>query len=330
MISLFPMLTENHRISSLGERLLRLEKAVSAPYEYDEQNHSVMTWALLIFDRADDSSPTQGAYQHEIDDNPKKRKLDHIVSAKETPKSPLSNCPVVTPDESTHHAEQARVIIQSELDGNERMNCERQAILKSALEFVNSMAQGTGSASDDGLALDVSHGDCPEIPESIEPTPELLYMLLRGTDSTIYSRGVIYISEIYTNEWEESTASTEMSHNMQWPDHISNKALQKMASKFFSGNLTGQKFYQYCICIYVRAIFHTYHMPRLYNDAVMNEQFLKSKRLYAASALHALQNLNVLNTPSLSLIQSLISAVSLIVNLIKWIFFDLFIQHRHS
>jgi hypothetical protein len=70
----------------------------------------------------------------------------------------------------------------------------------------------------------------------------------------------------------------------------------------------------------MRAIFHTYHMPRLYNDSVISEQFLKSKRLYAASALHALQNLNILNTPSLSLIQALISAVSLKVNFFKSVF----------
>ncbi|OKO92618.1 hypothetical protein PENSUB_12603 [Penicillium subrubescens] len=259
----------------------------------------------------ENSSPAHGAYKNEIDVQPKKRKLDHVVSAKETPKSPLSNCPVVTPDESTHHAEQARVIIQSELDGNERMNRERRVILKSALEFVNSMAQRTDSASDDSLALEGSHNDCPDIPESIEPSPELLYMLIRGTDSKIHSHTIIFTSGIVTNERAESTTSTEPSHNLHWPDHISNKALQKMASKFFTSNLTGQRFYQYCICIYMRAIFHTYHMPRLYNDSVMSEQFLKSKRLYAASALHALQNLNILNTPSLSLIQALISATFL-------------------
>lgn len=101
-----------------------------------------------------------------------------------------------------------------------------------------------------------------------------------------------------------------MSRNIHWPDHISDKTLQNMVSEFLSGNLKGQKFYQYCICIYMRATFHTYNMPRLYRDPVMNEQFLKSKRLYAASALRALQNLNLLNSPSLSLIQSLISAVS--------------------
>lgn len=118
--------------------------------------------------------------QSEIDVLSKKRKLDHAALAKETSKSPLSSCPVVTPDEPTHHAEQARVIIQSELDGNERMNRERQAILKSALEFVNSMARGADSTSDEAPTIDVPPGECTDIPDSVEPSPELLYMLLRG------------------------------------------------------------------------------------------------------------------------------------------------------
>jgi hypothetical protein len=114
-----------------------------------------------------------------------------VVPAKEASKSPLSSCPVVTPDESTHHAEQARVIIQSELDGNERMNRERQAILKSALEFVNSMARGANSGPDEAPTFDVPHGECANIPESIEPSPELLYMLLRGNCISIsYCEGL--------------------------------------------------------------------------------------------------------------------------------------------
>lgn len=258
---------------------------------------------------SDDSGASHGEYQAETEIHSKKRKLDHAVSANETSKSPLSNCPVVTPDESTHHAEHARVIIQDELDGNECLNRERQAILKSALEFVNSMARGTDLASDESLALDGLHDDCPDTPESIEPTPELLYMLLRGTDETNPSRKGFHVLGCDTNEKAESTASTEMSRNIHWPDHIPDKSLQNIVAGFLSGNLKGQKFYQYCICIYMRATFHTYSMPRLYKDPVMHEQFLESKRLYTASALRALQNLNLLNGPSLSLIQCLISAV---------------------
>ena len=129
----------------------------------------ILLWfgAFLTFrNSSDDSSASYGEYQAETDVHSKKRKLDHTASAKETKetsKFPLSNCPEVNPDESTHHAEHAWVIIQDELDGNECLNRERQAILKSALELVNSMARGTDLASDDGLALDGLHGDCPDV-----------------------------------------------------------------------------------------------------------------------------------------------------------------------
>jgi hypothetical protein len=285
---------------------------------------------LTLRDSTKNSSLANGVYQSEKDVYSKKRKLDHAVSAEESPKSPLSNCPVVTPDESAHHAEHARVIIQSELDGNERMNRERRAILRSALEFVNSMARGADSASDEASTFDVPRGVCPDIPESIEPTPELLYMLLRGTETGDFICQDIDVSRVYANLEADSTVTGEMSHNLHWPDHISDKTLQKMVSLFFSGNLRGQKFYQYCICIYVRAIFHTYSMPRLYNDLVMSEQFLKSKRLYAASALHALQKLSFLNTPSLPFIQSLISAVSLVLNITQRACLTFSFRHRHS
>lgn len=325
------MATDGPSISSLGERLLRLEKAVSRPEEYVSTYHPVVRAAwLTLRDSTENCSPSNGVYQPEVDVHSKKRKLDHAISAKESPNSPLSNCPVVTPDESAHHAEHARVIIQSELDGNERMNRERQAILRSALDFVNSMARGADSASDDASTFDEPRSVCPDIPEPIEPTPELLYMLLRGTDTGDSVSRDIDVSRVYANSEADSTVTGEMSHNLHWPDHISDKTLQKMVSMFFSGHLKGQKFYQYCICIYVRAIFHTYGMPRLYNDLVMSEQFLKSKRLYAASALHALQKLSFLNAPSLPFIQSLISAVSLVLNINQRACLTVSFRHRHS
>lgn len=95
-------------------------------------------------------------------------------------KSPPSQNSGLTSDESTHHAEQARVIIQTELDGNGGFNRERQAILKSALEVLNSLAQRSDSISEDALSLG---GPCEiyeDIPGSCEPSQELLFMLLRG------------------------------------------------------------------------------------------------------------------------------------------------------
>lgn len=77
------------------------------------------------------------------------------------------------------------------------------------------------------------------------------------------------------------------------------------------GNDHGQVFYQYCICVYVKAIFHLFQKPRAYKDPRMHEQFLRSKKSYEASAFRALNSLNFLNAPTLPFIQSLISAVRL-------------------
>lgn len=85
-----------------------------------------------------------------------------------------------------------------------------------------------------------------------------------------------------------------------------------MASTILSDNdhEHGQLFYQYCICVYVKAIFHLYQKPRAYKDPRINAQFLKSKKLYETYAFRALNSLNFLNAPTLPFIQALISAVS--------------------
>lgn len=82
-----------------------------------------------------------------------------------------------------------------------------------------------------------------------------------------------------------------------------------MIAVLINGESQGQIYYQYCVCIYVRAIFHLTQMPRVYKNSTINQQFLKSKSLYEAYALRALRNLNFLSNPSLAFVQSLISAV---------------------
>lgn len=71
-------------------------------------------------------------------------------------------------------------MIQGELVGNERMDRERQSILKSALQFVDVMAQGRGASDKSSPSLDVSSEDLQDGIGSITPSPELLYMLLPG------------------------------------------------------------------------------------------------------------------------------------------------------
>lgn len=71
-------------------------------------------------------------------------------------------------------------MIQGELDGNEHMDRERKAILKSALQFVDVTWQRRTSIADKSSPLEVSHEDFQHSGPFIAPSPELLYMLLPG------------------------------------------------------------------------------------------------------------------------------------------------------
>lgn len=51
--------------------------------------------------------------------------------------------------------------------------------MKSALEFVNGMAERPAMIND-GMPLEFPDVDLPKSPEDIIPKPELFYMLFRG------------------------------------------------------------------------------------------------------------------------------------------------------
>lgn len=110
----------------------------------------------------------------------RKRRLDDAWCIEGASQSAQNECAVGA---TTHHAEKARVVIQGELDGNERMDCERKAILRSALQFVDITGQRRTSVTDKSSPLEVAHEDFQHDGPFIAPSPELLYMLLPGTRS---------------------------------------------------------------------------------------------------------------------------------------------------
>ncbi|KAJ9488692.1 hypothetical protein VN97_g4612 [Penicillium thymicola] len=254
-------------ISALGERLLTLERTVSEGIEN------------II-------SPNVANY-HDTGAPSKKRRLDPVSYIEGASQLARDECSIGS---AIHHVEKARVVIQGELDGNEHMDRERKAILRSALQFVDVAGHRRTSITDKPSPLEVPQEDLQHVGPFIAPSPELLYMLL-----------------------PEPTATTPQSSSVQWPDHISDKTLEKMASTILSDNdhEHGQLFYQYCICVYVKAIFLLYQKPRAYKDPRIHAQFLKSKKLYETYAFRALKSLNFLNPPTLPFIQALISAAFL-------------------
>lgn len=107
----------------------------------------------------------------------------------------------------------------------------------------------------------------------------------------------------------EPTVANHKFHRIQWPDHITDTVLQTIAIKLLDPNIDSQLYYQYCVCLYLKAILRMMHMPRLYTNPSVKVIFDKSIKQYESYALYALKNLNILSAPSLPLVQSLISAV---------------------
>lgn len=97
---------------------------------------------------------------------------------------------------------------------------------------------------------------------------------------------------------------------IRWPDHITDETFQRMMAGILSGACQGQAFHQSCVCVYVKAIFHLYQLARLCANPQVKKQLRKSKRTYEAAALQALEQINVMSSPSLLSIQSFISAVT--------------------
>jgi hypothetical protein len=124
--------------------------------------------------------PSNVADLNDRDTPSKKRRLDHASCIEGASQSAQNEC---ASGPTTHHAEKARVVIQGELDGNERMDRERKAILGSALQFVDITGQRRNSVTDKSSPLEVPHEDFQHDGPFITPSPELLYMLLPGTIS---------------------------------------------------------------------------------------------------------------------------------------------------
>ncbi|KAK6819076.1 hypothetical protein RU639_008111 [Aspergillus parasiticus] len=217
----------------------------------------------------------------------KRRKLDSHRKAEAR-----NECnPAATSDNSTHHAQQAKLVIQIEVDGRRlgrrNLSNERRRIFESAVKLVDRMSRGEHLDPHESIAPGESARELLDIEIPQTPPAEILYMLL---PEPVMGDGL---------------------HHIRWPDHISDKAFERMMSSLLDGDCRGQLFYQYSICVYVKAMFHLYQLARRSTNPSVKKQLQKSKRTYEAAALQALKHINLMSTPSLSLIQALLSAALL-------------------
>lgn len=116
----------------------------------------------------------------------KRRKLDSHSNAEAR-----NECnPAATPDNSTHHAQQAKLVIQIEVDGRRlgrrHLSNERRRIFESAVKLVDRMSRGEHLDFHESIASGESARELLDIDIPQAPPAEILYMLLPGTHSCSY------------------------------------------------------------------------------------------------------------------------------------------------
>ncbi|OJI83003.1 hypothetical protein ASPTUDRAFT_123266 [Aspergillus tubingensis CBS 134.48] len=237
-------------------------------------------------------------YTYEVTDNERQhlkapRKYKHsqpndqaLDSRERSLTTPTHSTPSV--EGPNYHAIQAKNIIQLELNDSRHVNRGRQSILRSALQLVNQIAESEAQHSDEIIEEFQPNDPALSIPDA--PPRELLFMLLQGPPESMC---------------------------IQWPDHISRKTYEEMATALLRSEprLQGQLLHQYSICIYVKAIFHIYQVSRTVRSALLKTQLSQSRSTYIAATIRSIENLNILKQPDISSIQALLSSALLMQHL---------------
>lgn len=78
-----------------------------------------------------------------------------------------------------------------------------------------------------------------------------------------------------------------------------------------NGQATGQIASQYKVCIFARAVTYINRWLRICTSSELAQALEASKKKYITAALRSIRELDILHKPSLLMLQSLLSAVSI-------------------
>ncbi|KAJ5886524.1 transcriptional regulator family: Fungal Specific TF [Penicillium subrubescens] len=277
------------RLDALAERLAKLEKsntaetATSASPPSSTANHGGTSTApsspqSTYFDaaRASVKRKFYAPVSHEIspsDQQDRKRRVSQSIHTQ-------SHAEHHSP-ESTRHASEAREYIENELQCNPALSQDRRTALEMARRFV-------GQLSNPGLHRQETVA-CEELDVEVNLarpnlTPELLYMMLPGPDKKTNSQGTIV-----------------------WPDHISDKTLERMGLAIMERSESEQVLQLYRISVWIKAFSCISKLAPLISSERLKAHFRTLKKQYEAGAIEELNSIPLTASPSLPLLQALLS-----------------------
>ncbi|KAJ5768616.1 hypothetical protein N7533_001199 [Penicillium manginii] len=274
-------------LEAITERLAKLEKTsedssmFSSPPENDDTS---LTTTLSVSPQARSADSTRVAAKRKYQasttyesstsghqDSKRKMSLNIDSKAHNERNSP----------DATRHASEAREFIEHELQCNPTLSQDRRTTLELAQRFVGQLSNPRihGQKSNTAEHLGVADNLGPPV-----LTPELLYMMLPGTDKRTNSQGT-YV----------------------WPDHITDKTLERMGLAIIERSEGEPVLHLYRISVWVKALSCISKMAPLISSAPLRVHFRALKKQYEAAANEELDSISLTAVPSLPLLQALLS-----------------------
>ncbi|KAL2822814.1 hypothetical protein BDW59DRAFT_149220 [Aspergillus cavernicola] len=201
---------------------------------------------------------------------------------------PLQTPPVVAPDHTTSiptsSTDTTSNLIRQELASHAHLSLDRVWVLESALGLVGnfvSASQHAEGVQDQPSPVSNSF--------SLEDIPsELFYMLLHDQ-------------------------GTSMGGSLlHWPDHISSKTLERMCVALSSRAVHGQVALRYSLCVLSKAAMYVSRWLRFGTAGGLIDSLGRSRKAYITASLRCLKEIDFSKSPSLSMLQALLSGASLV------------------
>ncbi|KAL1644397.1 hypothetical protein SLS58_004311 [Diplodia intermedia] len=252
------------------------------------------------------SSPEQDAAGR-----PAKRvRLESPTTSETVPKAEASgekesiSCPVSkTPDHDFAMVTEleAQSFIRGELaDASRSIGVDRRSVLESALEFIGQMEHPPAkrrAIDTNKCAVEIS--DC-----LIAPAPEFFHMILSGNQTRVQYHFMPLIAH------PESQRMYPAAYDLEFSTYITRETLERMALALHNKSVDEQTLLQYSVCVNACAGTFLSHLPEYGESDTMQRALDKSKEDYLRRAINAMNYIGILATPSLALLQALLTGVS--------------------
>lgn len=199
---------------------------------------------------------------------------------------------------NTHQATEAKEYLDHELQFNPALSQDRRSQLETARKFV-------GKLSNPDFSRHAPPQEEFETEENLPRptlTPELLYMMLPGECPRF---PVLSFANLSGHDGVTNTQRLWI-----WPDHISPKTLERMGLAIIENSESKQILLYYRVVVSTKVITFLMGLILATPSEPLKEHFKYLQRQYRSAAFQDLSLISVSATPSLVLLQALLSGVS--------------------